>query len=44
MNAGMIPESSWVHDIDIGGGRIIGEACHFIDLITFLLVRSMKYV
>uniref|UniRef100_UPI0040485479 bi-domain-containing oxidoreductase n=1 Tax=Algoriphagus sp. TaxID=1872435 RepID=UPI0040485479 len=36
MNAGFIPSNAWVHDIDIGGGRIIGEACHFIDLITFL--------
>lgn len=36
MNAGFIPSDSWVHDPDIGGGRIIGEACHLIDLITFL--------
>jgi len=35
MNAGFIPSSSWVHDISIGGGRIIGEACHFIDLCSF---------
>ena len=36
MNAGMIPSNVWVHDLAIGGGRIIGEACHFIDLITYL--------
>jgi predicted dehydrogenase/threonine dehydrogenase-like Zn-dependent dehydrogenase len=36
MNAGNIPVNSWVHDLKVGGGRIIGEACHFIDLITFL--------
>lgn len=36
MNAGFIPENSWVHDMKVGGGRIIGEACHFIDLISFL--------
>ena len=36
MNAGFIPSSVWVHDMKIGGGRIIGEACHFIDLISFL--------
>ncbi|GHB85683.1 bi-domain-containing oxidoreductase [Persicitalea jodogahamensis] len=36
MNAGHIPASSWVHDRTVGGGRILGEACHFIDLITFL--------
>jgi len=36
MNAGYIPHNVWVHDLKVGGGRIIGEACHFIDLITFL--------
>jgi predicted dehydrogenase/threonine dehydrogenase-like Zn-dependent dehydrogenase len=36
MNAGFIPPDIWVQDINIGGGRIIGEACHFIDLMTFL--------
>ena len=35
MNAGHIPGNVWVHDMKVGGGRIIGEACHFIDLITF---------
>lgn len=36
MNAGFIPAEMWVHDLDIGGGRIIGEACHFIDLCSYL--------
>lgn len=36
MNAGFIPPNSWVHDRAVGGGRILGEACHFIDLITYL--------
>jgi len=36
MNAGFIPFEVWVHDLEIGGGRIIGEACHFIDLCSFL--------
>ena len=36
MNAGMIPPNVWVHDMEIGGGRIIGEACHYIDLCSFL--------
>ena len=36
MNAGFIPADSWVHDLAIGGGRIIGEACHFIDLCSYL--------
>jgi predicted dehydrogenase/threonine dehydrogenase-like Zn-dependent dehydrogenase len=36
MNAGFIPAKAWVHDMELGGGRIIGEACHFIDLISYL--------
>jgi predicted dehydrogenase/threonine dehydrogenase-like Zn-dependent dehydrogenase len=44
MNAGFIPADSWVQDMEVGGGRIIGEACHLIDLITYLtdsLVESV---
>ncbi|MEY8198987.1 MAG: bi-domain-containing oxidoreductase, partial [Colwellia sp.] len=36
MNAGAIPEDHWTQDNSVGGGRIIGEACHFIDLMRFL--------
>ncbi|MFZ7241035.1 bi-domain-containing oxidoreductase [Avibacterium avium] len=36
MNAGSIPADHWTQDGKIGGGRIIGEACHFIDLMRFL--------
>lgn len=36
INAGFIDASSWVHDRAIGGGRLLGEACHFVDLITYL--------
>lgn len=36
MNAGFIPSDVWLHDMEVGGGRIIGEACHFIDLCTYL--------
>lgn len=36
MNAGFIPPEVWVHDLEVGGGRIIGEACHFIDLCSYL--------
>lgn len=36
MNAGYIPPEMWVQDMEVGGGRIIGEACHFIDLCSFL--------
>jgi predicted dehydrogenase/threonine dehydrogenase-like Zn-dependent dehydrogenase len=36
INAGMIPKDSWIQDPEIGGGRIIGEVCHFVDYLTFL--------
>src|SRR5271157_616526 len=37
VNAGYIPLNHWTQDPALGGGRIIGEACHFIDFITFLV-------
>lgn len=43
-NAGMIPANHWVQDPAIGGGRIIGEACHFIDLMQFLAESPVKTV
>lgn len=36
MNAGAIPANHWTQDPKVGGGRIIGEACHYIDLMRFL--------
>ena len=36
MNAGFIPKDHWVHDLNSGGGRIIGEACHLMDVCVFL--------
>jgi predicted dehydrogenase/threonine dehydrogenase-like Zn-dependent dehydrogenase len=44
MNAGFIPSKVWVHDMEIGGGRIIGESCHFIDLISYLAGSKVKSV
>jgi predicted dehydrogenase/threonine dehydrogenase-like Zn-dependent dehydrogenase len=44
MNAGMIPSTLWVHDMEVGGGRIVGEACHFIDLISYLAGSKVKSV
>jgi predicted dehydrogenase len=35
VNAGFTPADSWVHDAEQGGGRIIGEVCHFIDLVQY---------
>jgi len=37
VNAGSIPLNHWVHDPQQGGGRIIGEGCHFVDFLTFLV-------
>jgi len=36
VNAGYVPPEHWVHDPEQGGGRIIGEVCHFVDFLTFL--------
>tara|TARA_B110000008_G_C16970208_1_gene563621 strand:- start:1177 stop:3327 length:2151 start_codon:yes stop_codon:yes gene_type:complete len=44
MNAGYIPSDHWVHDINTGGGRIIGEACHYVDLMRYLADSSITHV
>ncbi len=42
VNAGKVPADHWAHDPETGGGRIVGEACHFIDLLRFLAGNSIK--
>ena len=42
MNAGEIPKDHWTQDAEVGGGRIIGEACHYIDLMRFLAGSKIK--
>jgi predicted dehydrogenase/threonine dehydrogenase-like Zn-dependent dehydrogenase len=44
MNAGFIPGESWVHDLKQGGGRILGEACHFVDLISYFTGDEVETV
>jgi len=44
MNAGEIPLEHWVQDMEQGGGRIIGEACHYIDLISYFTGSNVKSV
>jgi predicted dehydrogenase/threonine dehydrogenase-like Zn-dependent dehydrogenase len=44
INAGQLPSDHWVHDPEVGGGRIIGEACHFIDLVQHLTKSQIKSV
>jgi len=42
VNAGHISKHVWVQDLAIGGGRIIGECCHFIDYIKYLVDKPVK--
>ena len=47
VNAGAIPMDHWVHDPLVGGGRLLGEGCHFVDLAVFLsanLIQSVSAV
>jgi predicted dehydrogenase/threonine dehydrogenase-like Zn-dependent dehydrogenase len=44
MNAGFIPYNMWMHDMEVGGGRIISEACHFIDLCAYIANSKVKSV
>ena len=43
VNAGAIPAEHWTQDPAVGGGRIVGEACHFIDLLRFLAGASITH-
>lgn len=40
INAGRIPKEHWVQDPDVGGGRLIGEVCHFVDYMQALCAAS----
>ena len=42
VNAGAVPAEHWTNDREAGGGRIIGEACHFIDLLRFLVGHPIE--
>jgi predicted dehydrogenase/threonine dehydrogenase-like Zn-dependent dehydrogenase len=44
VNAGSIPRSHWTQDPDVGGGRVTGEACHFIDLARALVGHAITRV
>lgn len=44
INAGIIPMNVWVQDKSIGGGRIVGEVCHFIDTCSYLIGSHVKSV
>ena len=36
INAGSIPSDNWIQDPEMGGGRVLGEVCHFIDYLTYI--------
>lgn len=42
VNAGAIPANHWTQDLSVGGGRIIGEGCHFIDLLRHLVGQPIS--
>ena len=42
VNAGTLPPDHWAHDPEQGGGRIIGEVCHFVDFLSFLVGAPPK--
>jgi len=44
VNAGFLPKEHWIHDPVDGGGRIIGEVCHFVDALEFLTGNHVKGV
>ncbi|WP_457594126.1 bi-domain-containing oxidoreductase [Hydrogenimonas sp.] len=44
INAGIIPKNVWIQDPDVGGGRIVGEVCHFIDTCSYLIGSDVAEV
>jgi predicted dehydrogenase/threonine dehydrogenase-like Zn-dependent dehydrogenase len=44
INAGFLPADSWIQDRETGGGRILGEVCHFVDLLSFISESLPEYV
>ena len=44
MNAGSLPSDHWTQNLKVGGGRIIGEACHFVDLARHLVGKRISEI
>jgi predicted dehydrogenase len=44
VNAGKLPASHWTLDLDVGGGRVLGECCHFLDLLAFIASSPVQRV
>ena len=41
VNAGKLPEDHWLVDPQVGGGRMIGEGCHWLDFMSFVLAQPI---
>jgi len=41
VNAGFLPQSHWAQDPEVGGGRIIGEVCHFVDFFNYIVAGKV---
>ena len=44
VNAGRVPIDHWVHDLEQGGGRALGEGCHFVDTLAYLAASTIETV
>ena len=44
INAGPLPDDHWLNDLEDGGGRLVGEGCHFVDLVCWLVGRGPSLV
>lgn len=44
VNAGSLPDDHWTKDPEVGGGRLVGEGCHFLDLARFLVGQPIQEV
>ena len=44
VNAGRLPDDHWLHDPRVGGGRLLGEGCHFIDLLMHCMGTRLEAV
>jgi predicted dehydrogenase len=44
ISAGRIPPSGWEHDLEEGGGRIVGEVCHYLDSLVYLAGARIRSV
>src|SRR4030095_10731664 len=44
VNAGFLPAGHWTNDPEEGGGRILGEVCHFVDFVSYIAGSALTHV